>query len=323
MLDDAERARIGTMHAQVSAFAAQAGRRRARRAQHRRDARDRVRRQARDWAPLVYCWRGGKRSGALAHILNEIGWRAVQLDGGYRTYRRHVVAQLAVLPATFHYRGDLRPDRLGQEPAARRAGGARARRCSISKALAKHRGSLLGDLPDDPQPSQKWFESELLAALEALRSGAARVRRIGEPQDRHGAGARRAARRDARARCIRVDTPRRAARRAAEGRIRATFSPITPRCRRASRTSSELQGRKTLDRWADAAAAGDWDTLVGELLARHYDPMYTRSIARNFPHVVEAIVASPADADARAFRALAREIDDAVRVASPARTATA
>ena len=49
----------------------------------------------RDWAPLVYCWRGGKRSGALAHMLNEIGWKAVQLDGGYRSYRRHVLERLA------------------------------------------------------------------------------------------------------------------------------------------------------------------------------------------------------------------------------------
>ena len=46
----------------------------------------------RDWRPLIYCWRGGQRSRALAHILNEIGWRAMQLDGGYRAYRRHVVA---------------------------------------------------------------------------------------------------------------------------------------------------------------------------------------------------------------------------------------
>ena len=45
----------------------------------------------RDWAPLVYCWRGGQRSRSLAHVLNEIGWRAVQLAGGYRAYRRNVV----------------------------------------------------------------------------------------------------------------------------------------------------------------------------------------------------------------------------------------
>ena len=50
---------------------------------------------------MIYCWRGGKRSGALAHVLSEIGWRAVQLDGGYQTYRRHVVAELARVPEQF------------------------------------------------------------------------------------------------------------------------------------------------------------------------------------------------------------------------------
>ena len=49
---------------------------------------------AREWRPLVYCWRGGQRSRALTQVLNEIGWRAVQLEGGYRAYRRHVVAAL-------------------------------------------------------------------------------------------------------------------------------------------------------------------------------------------------------------------------------------
>ena len=55
----------------------------------------------REWTPLVYCWRGGQRSRALAHVLNEIGWRAVQLEGGYRAYRRYVVAELAALPWRF------------------------------------------------------------------------------------------------------------------------------------------------------------------------------------------------------------------------------
>jgi tRNA 2-selenouridine synthase len=55
----------------------------------------------RGWSPLVYCWRGGKRSASLVHVLNEIGFPAVQLDGGYRTWRRHVVARLAELPAAF------------------------------------------------------------------------------------------------------------------------------------------------------------------------------------------------------------------------------
>ncbi|MDW3502861.1 tRNA 2-selenouridine(34) synthase MnmH, partial [Escherichia coli] len=48
----------------------------------------------REWRPLVYCWRGGNRSGAMAHILARIGWPVVQLEGGYKTYRAHVSAAL-------------------------------------------------------------------------------------------------------------------------------------------------------------------------------------------------------------------------------------
>ena len=103
VLDDAQRAEVGTLHAQVSAFAAK---RRGAALVTRNIARileTHCANQPREWRPLVYCWRGGKRSGALAHILSEIGWRAVQLDGGYRAYRRHVITALETLPARFSF----------------------------------------------------------------------------------------------------------------------------------------------------------------------------------------------------------------------------
>src|SRR5206468_11271210 len=101
---------------------------------------------------------------ALAHVLAEIGWRAVQLDGGYRSYRRHVVAQLAVLPAAFRYEVICGLTGSGKSRllAALAAEGAQV---LDLEALARHRGSLLGDLPDDPQPSQKGFETQIAAAL--------------------------------------------------------------------------------------------------------------------------------------------------------------
>jgi len=95
VLDDAQRAHVGTVYVQVSAFDA----RKIGAAIVARNIADIVARhlqdKPRDWAPLVYCWRGGQRSRALVHVLNEIGFRAVQLAGGYRAYRRHVVQMLA------------------------------------------------------------------------------------------------------------------------------------------------------------------------------------------------------------------------------------
>src|SRR5262249_52945121 len=88
VLDNAQRAKVGTLHVQVDAFAA----RRLGAALVARNIAAMIETafaaKPRDWAPLVYCWRGGKRSEALVHILNEIGWNAVQLEGGYRSYRR-------------------------------------------------------------------------------------------------------------------------------------------------------------------------------------------------------------------------------------------
>jgi tRNA 2-selenouridine synthase len=70
-----------------------------------------------------------------------------------------------------------------------------------------------------------------------------------------------------------------------------------------------LHGKKTIERWTGAAQAGDWDTLVGELLALHYDPAYTRSIGRNFPRVAGAIDVTPSALTDAAFGTLARELD--------------
>src|SRR5512140_501656 len=104
VLDDAERARIGTLHRQESEFAAK----RAGAALVAKNIAAMLESafadRPREWQPLVYCWRGGKRSGALTHVLNEIGWKAMQLEGGYKAYRRHVIEELARLPQTFSCR---------------------------------------------------------------------------------------------------------------------------------------------------------------------------------------------------------------------------
>src|SRR2546423_3199197 len=99
VLDDAERVEVGTLYKQVSPFeakkvgAALVAKNVARHIErHFKD-------KPKDWKPLVYCWRGGKRSGAMAHILREIGWEAATLAGGYRAYRRGGGFQLETCPS--------------------------------------------------------------------------------------------------------------------------------------------------------------------------------------------------------------------------------
>src|SRR5262249_10117185 len=122
----------------------------------------------RDWRPLVYCWRGGQRSRALVQIMHEVGWRAAQLEGGYRAYRRHVVAELARLPSRFSFVVLCGLTGAGKSRLLAALGATSSQVLDL-EAIARHRGSLLGELPSaDAQPSQKAFESGLVEALGGL-----------------------------------------------------------------------------------------------------------------------------------------------------------
>jgi tRNA 2-selenouridine synthase len=306
VLSDEERAWVGTLHARESAFAAK---RRGAAIVARNIAtmlETAFRDKPREWTPLVYCWRGGKRSGALTHMLNEIGWRAVQLEGGYRAYRRHVRAQLECVPARYDLRVVCGLTGSGKSRllAALRGEGAQV---LDLESLAAHRGSLLGDLPDRPQPSQKRFETLLLDTLQALDSARpvfveSESRRIGALQVPDTLlDAMRAAQ------CIRVElaTPLRIALLREEY---AHFLDDIERLAQQLAPLAALHGRETIGRWNAAARAGDWDTFVGELLRQHYDPVYARSIDRNFPRHGEARVARPRGIGIDDYRELAREL---------------
>jgi len=314
VLDDAERARIGILHAQESAFAARragaavVARNIAAMLEHAFAA------KPRDWAPLVYCWRGGQRSRSLTHMLNEIGWRAAQLEGGYRAYRRRVVGELATLPGRFRYEVICGLTGSGKSRliAALAREGAQA---LDLEAMARHRGSLLGDLPDNPQPTQKSFDSQLVAALEGYDTARpvyveSESKKIGTVQLPDALLAAMRA-----AECVRIALPQPlriellkseyAHFLADHGGLSARLEHLVP-----------LHGKKTIERWADTAKAGDWDTLVGELLALHYDPTYTRSIGKNFPRIARAIEVAPSALTDSAFTAVARALDARVQARS-------
>jgi tRNA 2-selenouridine synthase len=158
VLDDAQRAEVGTLYKQVSPFEAKklGGALVARNVARHVEAL--FRGKDKSWRPLVYCWRGGKRSGAMAHILREIGWDAKTLEGGYRAYRRWVVDQLLSLPLEFDFVVVHGPTGSGKSRLLSALSRAGAQVLDL-EALAAHRGSVLGGLPDEPQPTQKWFES--------------------------------------------------------------------------------------------------------------------------------------------------------------------
>ncbi|MBY6081785.1 tRNA 2-selenouridine(34) synthase MnmH [Ruegeria arenilitoris] len=166
VLDNEERARVGTIYVQQSPFLA----RKLGAALVFRNAANHIETQLSHheggWRPLVYCWRGGQRSGSFTWMLQQIGWRAEVIEGGYRSYRRLVKQYLYDDPLPFKlvaldgYTGTAKTELLARLQT-------RGVQVLDLEALANHRGSLLGEQPGG-QPSQKAFESALASAMCAL-----------------------------------------------------------------------------------------------------------------------------------------------------------
>jgi len=306
VLDDAERAEVGTLYKRVSPFEAKklGGALVAKNVARHIDALFRGKDKA--WKPLVYCWRGGKRSGAMAHILREIGWDAQTLPGGYRAYRRWVVGELQELPAGLELRVIHGPTGSGKSrflAALERAGA----QVLDLEALAAHRGSVLGGLPERPQPSQKWFESQLLARLAQLeRSKPVFVegesKKIGELQVPEALMARMRA-----SPCIVLDT-------ALETRIALLLEEYRHFVADHTALNAQLDcltalyGKERIGQWKALAAAGKWREFVSRLLVEHYDPAYRRSSMRNFEQLAGAPRIAIDRADETAFVDAARKL---------------
>ncbi|RQR39850.1 tRNA 2-selenouridine(34) synthase MnmH [Burkholderia sp. Bp9142] len=164
VLSNEERVIVGTMYRQVSPYeatrvgAAMVARNIARHLDTTFADRPR------NWRPLIYCWRGGKRSGSMTNWFNLIGWQARQLDGGYKAYRQSVCATLGTLPTRFRYIALVGHTGCGKTRLLNALRDEGAQTLDL-EALACHRGSLLGALPGKPQPSQKGFDSGLVETL--------------------------------------------------------------------------------------------------------------------------------------------------------------
>jgi tRNA 2-selenouridine synthase len=306
VLDDAERARVGTLHKQVSSFEARKlGASLVARNISRLIETDFIE-KPRAWRPLVYCWRGGRRSAALAHVLREIGWDAAALEGGYKAYRRFVVETLASLPTRFSFRVVHGVTGSGKSRLLRALGEAGAQVLDLER-LAAHRGSVLGNLPERAQPSQKLFESRLLENLLALDASKpvyveGESRRIGQLQV---PAALIETMRAGECVLLEADLATRVALLMEEYRHFFTNLPLLEAqldC------LVELHGRERIDAWKRLAARGEWRALVERLLEEHYDPAYRRSAARNFVRLPQAQVLRVPSAAESAFADLAGKV---------------
>ncbi len=306
VLDNAERARIGTIYKQASAFdakkigAALVSRNIARHLETRFADRPR------GWRPLVYCWRGGSRSGAFAHVLQQVGWRVGRLDGGYKAYRRAVIADLHERPPQFRWRVICGLTGSGKSRLLR-ALALRGAQVLDLEVLAAHRGSVLGDLPGAPQPAQRMFESLMWAELRKFDGAQpvwveAESKKIGSVRVPESLIASMWC-----GECVRLEA-------SVALRVAMLMEEYRHFVSDPALLGTQLDclvahyGRDRIGAWKLLAAAGGWDALVRELLENHYDPAYTRSTLKHYPHYADGMqLEVTADSDA-AFDALAARL---------------
>ena len=314
VLSNEERARVGTVYKQVSAFearklgAALVAKNVARHLETHFATRDP------GWKPLIYCWRGGKRSGSMTLILREIGWDAASLQGGYQNYRRAMLAQLAELPLRYDFRVICGPTGSGKSRLLQLLAACGAQVLDL-EALARHRGSVLGDLPGDPQPAQKMFESLVWSALRNFDTRRpvfveAESRRIGTLHVPDVLlGCMRVSS------CVRIEVPVAERVRFLIAEYRHFLDEPAWLKTQLSRLTA-LHSKATVARWIAQIDAGAWEGLVGDLLATHYDPAYTRSMRNNYAGLTDASPLNAACLDDAGFEESACALlDSAIMVA--------
>lgn len=306
VLSNEERILVGTMYKQVSPFEAKkiGAALIAKRIAHyiENDFID----KPKNWNPLIYCWRGGKRSGSMTHILRQIGWNAQILDGGYKSYRRDVVNKLSSLPKEFKYMVVTGQTGSAKSRILEQLSMLGAQVLDL-EAIAVHKGSVLGNIPNSPQPSQKKFETQLVEALEGFDASKvvfveAESRKIGTlhvpdillEQMRSSP-------------CIKINAT-------IEARVNYLIHDYAYFINEPSNLVStldflkELHSKEKLEHWKTLAKESQWLLLVQELLEQHYDALYRRSQNSNYVNYEKATNYNTADLSAHGIDILAKQI---------------
>jgi tRNA 2-selenouridine synthase len=305
-LNNEERELIGTIYMQVNPFEAKKRGAALAAANIARHIERHVISEPRTWQPLVYCWRGGNRSGSLALVLGQIGFRVSVIEGGYKAFRMAVLNLLPELAARLDYCVICGPTGSGKTRLLHALAQAGAQVLDL-EGLASHRSSVLGTIPGQPQPTQKRFDTLVWDQLRRfdpsrpvfVESESKKVGNLAVPDAL--IECMRASR------CLRLELPD-------DERVALLLEDYdffvkdpAAFCERLD-ALTQLRGRAAVGGWQQQVEAGQLENVVRELLVKHYDPGYSSSIARNFAGYADAKTIAPADRSAAAMAELARAI---------------
>jgi tRNA 2-selenouridine synthase len=305
-LHNEERVRVGTLYKQVSPFEAQ----KIGAALVAKNIATHIEREVldkpRNWQPLIYCWRGGKRSNSLALILGQIGFRVCLVEGGYKAFRTAVLEGMPALAGGLHYRVICGPTGSGKTRLLQALHEAGAQVLDL-EALASHRSSVLGLIPGQPQPTQKRFDTVVWDALRHfdparpvyVEAESKKVGNLTVPDSLMSAM------RASPCLLLQLSDDERVALLLEDYEFFAADPEFF--CGRLDALTM-LRGKSVVEGWKAQVRSGQVEPVVRELLFSHYDPGYAESTRRNFKQFDAAKIIAPSDHSGSAMAELARDI---------------
>ncbi len=115
----------------------------------------------------VHCWRGGKRSSSMAWLLDLAGLDVKVLEGGYKSYKRHIQNQMQVE----HFKFIVLGGKTGSgKTHILKALKQKGEQVIDLEGVAHHKGSAFGWIGEAAQPSTEQFENDLFEQLLNLDS---------------------------------------------------------------------------------------------------------------------------------------------------------
>lgn len=305
-LTDEERVRVGTIYKQVSAFEANKVGAALVAANIAKHLQEHVMQLPKQWQPLVYCWRGGKRSGSLALVLGQIGFKVWLIEGGYKAFRAAVVQETATLSAGFQFQVIAGPTGSGKTRLLHALAKQGAQVLDL-EALAQHRSSVLGRIPGQAQPSQKHFDMRVWQQLRQfdpsrtvfVEAESKKVGNVSIPE------ALVQAMRNSP--CIDVQL-------SDEERVQLLLEDYAFFAQDASLFCQRLQvltaqkGKAVVSEWQRLVQSGQTEQVVRDLLLSHYDPTYAKSVERNFLQFKQAFTLQLPSRQDHAMQLAAQEL---------------
>lgn len=222
---------------------------------------------------VVYCWRGGMRSKSLLTVLELMGVRGAQLQGGYKAYRRHVqdaLASFSLQPQLYVLCGSTG---VGKTILLKLLA-ERGVPVIDLEGLANHRGSAFGHVGLGKPATAQNFDAELLQALTECNSQpclfveceSKRVGNVYLPESLHSSM------QTARKILIRASRNTRAQRLIAE--YTDSLGDNNPEIAASMASLGKKLGKKRISQLLADYAAGNLLHVTETLLEEYYDPLY-------------------------------------------------